>query len=78
MRDGTRKVVNITEVTGMEGDVITMTDIFVFEQTGYEDGKVVGRFAPPACARNSWTRLKPLEFTCRLRSLVLVNGAVIR
>lgn len=46
MRDGTRKVVNITEVSGMEGDVITTTDIFVFEQTGYENGKVMGRLRP--------------------------------
>jgi pilus assembly protein CpaF len=43
MRDGSRKIVNITEVTGMEGEVITMTDIFVFEQLGYENGKVIGR-----------------------------------
>ena len=42
MRDGTRKVVNVTEVTGMEGDVITMTDIYVFEQTGVENGQIVG------------------------------------
>lgn len=46
MRDGTRKVTTITEVSGMEGDVITMTDIFVFEQTGMEAGKVVGRLRP--------------------------------
>jgi pilus assembly protein CpaF len=46
MRDGTRKVVKITEVSGMEGDVITMTDIFSFEQTGYEEGKVIGRLRP--------------------------------
>jgi pilus assembly protein CpaF len=46
MRDGTRKVVNITEVTGMEGEVITMTDIFVFEQTGYDNGKVIGLLRP--------------------------------
>jgi pilus assembly protein CpaF len=46
MRDGTRKVVNITEVSGMEGDIITMTDLFVFEQTGFEDGKVIGRLRP--------------------------------
>lgn len=45
-RDGTRKVVNITEVSGMEGDVITLTDLFVFEQTGYSNGKVVGRLKP--------------------------------
>ncbi|MEW6241843.1 MAG: CpaF family protein, partial [Chloroflexota bacterium] len=46
MRDGTRKVTHITEVTGMEGDVITMTDLFVFEQTGIENGKIVGRLRP--------------------------------
>ena len=46
MRDGTRKVVNITEVSGMEGDVITMTDIFVFEQSGFEGGKIIGRLRP--------------------------------
>jgi pilus assembly protein CpaF len=46
MRDGTRKVVNITEVSGMEGDVITMTDIFIFEQTGVENGQIVGRLRP--------------------------------
>ncbi len=46
MRDGTRKVTNITEVSGMEGDVITMTDIFLFEQTGFEGNKVVGRLRP--------------------------------
>ena len=46
MRDGTRKIVSITEVSGMEGDVITMTDIFVFEQTGIENGKIIGRLRP--------------------------------
>jgi pilus assembly protein CpaF len=46
MRDGTRKIVNITEVSGMEGDVITTTDIFVFEQTGMDEGRIVGRLRP--------------------------------
>ena len=46
MRDGTRKVTTVTEVSGMEGDVITMTDIFVFEQTGMENGKIMGRIRP--------------------------------
>jgi pilus assembly protein CpaF len=46
MRDGSRKVVYITEVSGMEGDVITTTDIFLFEQTGVENGKVIGRLRP--------------------------------
>ena len=46
LRDGSRKITNITEVTGMEGDVITMTDIFLFEQVGYENQRVVGRLRP--------------------------------
>lgn len=46
MRDGSRKVTHISEISGMEGDVITMTDVFIFEQTGYENGKVVGRLRP--------------------------------
>ena len=46
MRDGTRKIVKITEIQGMEGDVITMSDIFEFEQTGLEAGKVIGRIRP--------------------------------
>ncbi len=46
LRDGTRKVVNITEVTGMEGDIITMTDLYVFEQTGLENNRIQGRLRP--------------------------------
>jgi pilus assembly protein CpaF len=46
MRDGTRKVVNITEIAGMEGDVVTLNDIFVYEQTGFEKGKLIGQLRP--------------------------------
>jgi len=46
MKDGSRKIVSITEVQGMEGDVIVMQDIFMFEQTGIEGGKIVGRMKP--------------------------------
>jgi len=46
MRDGSRKVVNVTEVQGMEGDVIVMSDIFSFEQQGMEGGRVIGRLKP--------------------------------
>ena len=42
MRDGTRKVTNLTEVVGMEGDIITLTDVFQFDQTGFDDGRIVG------------------------------------
>jgi pilus assembly protein CpaF len=46
LSDGTRKVTQISEITGMEGDVVTMQDIFVFDRAGTaEGGKVMGRFA---------------------------------
>jgi pilus assembly protein CpaF len=43
MRDGTRKVVKVTEVQGMEGDTIVMQDLFYFDQTGIKNGRVVGK-----------------------------------
>ncbi len=46
LSDGTRRVTNITEVTGMEGEVVTLQDIFVFEKRGLSpEGRVLGRFA---------------------------------
>src|SRR6266487_4199691 len=43
--DGTRRITHITEVVGMEQDVITLQDVFLFEKTGLkENGKVMGRF----------------------------------
>jgi len=45
--DGSRKVTHISEITGMEGDIITMQDIFVFKQQGYDENqKVLGEFVP--------------------------------
>lgn len=46
LRDGSRKVTSISEIQGMEGDVITASEIFRFEQTSIEDGKVIGRLRP--------------------------------
>jgi len=47
MSDGTRKVINVSEVVGMEGDVVTMQDIFEFRKTGIgEKGEVLGEFLP--------------------------------
>ncbi len=46
MRDGTRKVTYMTEVLGMEGDVITTTDLFTFEQAGIENGQIIGMLRP--------------------------------
>ena len=45
--DGTRKITHITEISGMEGEVITMQDIFLFKQEGFDDqGRVSGRYVP--------------------------------
>ncbi|NCC36055.1 MAG: CpaF family protein, partial [Chloroflexia bacterium] len=47
LQDGSRKVTQITELSGMEGDVVVMQDIFVFEQTGVDEkGKIVGTLRP--------------------------------
>jgi pilus assembly protein CpaF len=46
LSDGSRRVISITEVTGMEGEVVTLQDLFVFEKRGLNpEGRVVGRFA---------------------------------
>jgi len=46
MRDGVRRVVQVAEVQGMEGDVIVMQDIYRFQQTGVKDGRILGRLQP--------------------------------
>ena len=47
LKDGTRKITNITEVQGMEGDVVVLQDVFLFEQTGLDErGKIIGQLRP--------------------------------
>lgn len=46
LRDGSRRLVSITEVQGMEGNVIVLQDLFTFEQTGFDDGRIVGHLRP--------------------------------
>ncbi len=46
LRDGTRKISSVQEVVGMEGDIITMTELFAFEQTGIDNGQILGRLRP--------------------------------
>ncbi len=59
LRDGSRKITHITEVLGMEGDVVTMQDILVFDITGEEEktGKIIGRHRSTGIARpRFWER----------------------
>ena len=61
--DGTRRVKEISEVVGMEGEVITMQDIFTFDQTGVgEDGRVLGRLRPTGIRPRFMDRLKANGF----------------
>ena len=59
MSDGSRKVTSISEITGMEGDIITMQEIFLFEKVGVtQDGKVIGRFRATGVRPKCCERLK--------------------
>ena len=69
LRDGTRKITAITEVAGMEGDVIVLSDIFKFNQTGVDaEGKIIGQVKP--------TGIRPL-FGPRLEAAGFKLGAEI-
>jgi pilus assembly protein CpaF len=46
LRDGSRKITHITEVQGMEGDIITLQDIFLFKQEAYQEGMIIGHMQP--------------------------------
>ncbi len=63
LRDGSRKVTNITEITGMEGEVVVMQDIFKFDEQGEDtEGKVLGDFAPGGMRPNCEERLRNYGF----------------
>jgi molybdopterin/thiamine biosynthesis adenylyltransferase len=67
--DGTRRVTHITECCGMEGDLVTMQDLFVFERSGLaENGRVLGRFRP--------TGIRP-KFSERLAAKGIQVNAVL-
>jgi pilus assembly protein CpaF len=59
LKDGSRKITNITEVQGMEGDVIVLQDIFTFKQEGISpDGKVIGHLQPTGVRPKFYERLE--------------------
>lgn len=59
LTDGTRRIVSISEITGMEGETVTMQEIFQFERTGVDNtGKVIGRFRTTGIRPRFAERLK--------------------
>ncbi len=66
LTDGMRRVTHITEVSGMEGDVLTMSDIFKFEQTGVApDGKILGNLRPTGLRPMFSRRLEVVGYKLR-------------
>jgi pilus assembly protein CpaF len=62
LRDGSRKVTNITEVQGIEGETVILQDVFAFEDNGEENGKVIGRMKPTGIRPNFMPMLKTHGF----------------
>jgi pilus assembly protein CpaF len=63
LRDGTRKIINVTEVQGMEGDVVVMQDIFCFQESGMnQEGEVLGEMAPTGVRPRFSPRLERAGF----------------
>jgi pilus assembly protein CpaF len=59
LKDGSRKITNITEVQGLEGDVIVLQDIFLFEQKGVDaQGKLIGKMVPTGVRPKFYERLE--------------------
>jgi pilus assembly protein CpaF len=77
LADGTRKVVSISEITGMEGDMVSMQDIFLFERIGVKpDGRVTGRFTATGIRPKASERLQAsgVDLPARLFEHVQVVG----
>ena len=81
LRDGTRRITQITELAGMEGDTVVLTDVFKFEQTGVNtDGKVLGEIKPTGIRpmfsprlEASGFKLKPEVFGVNVAEMLAAN-----
>lgn len=59
LKDGSRRITNITEVQGLEGDIIVLQDIFVFQQSGVgPDGKIIGKLVPTGVRPKFYERME--------------------
>jgi pilus assembly protein CpaF len=67
LQDGTRRMTSITEITGMEGEVISMQEVFRFERLGVEpeSGKIIGRFNATGIRSAYSDRFRQWGLTCR-------------
>ena len=72
LRDGSRRITHVTEVLGMEGDVIITQDLFVYEMTGEDaNGKVIGRHRSTGIGRPAfWDRARYFNEEQRLAAAI--------
>ena len=76
LRDGSRKITHITEIIGMEGDVVTMQDLFVFEFQGEDaDGKILGTHRPTGMRPAFWDRARYFGLESKLAEALQITDA---
>lgn len=76
LRDGSRKVTHVTEVVGMEGDVVTLQDLYVYEYEGEgAKGEVVGRHKPTGLRPQFWDRARYFGLDLRLAEALEIANA---
>ena len=76
LRDGSRKVTHVTEVVGMEGDVITLQDLYVYEFEGEDkSGRVIGRHRPTGLRPKFWDRARYFGLELKLAEALGISGA---
>jgi pilus assembly protein CpaF len=73
LSDGSRKLMQVSEIVGMEGDIITMQDIFVYEREGMDNDRVLGHFRATGIRPRFSDRLK--SYGIDLSSLLFSNPA---
>jgi pilus assembly protein CpaF len=76
LQDGTRKVVSVAEIHGLEGDTIILEDIFRYEQSGFEAGRVVGQFKATGARPKCYEKFAPMGINLPLSVFgrVLLNS----
>ena len=77
LRDGSRKITHVTEIVGMEGDVVTLQDLFVYDFTGEDaDGKILGRHRPTGLRPAFWDKARYFGLESKLSEALELSNVV--
>jgi pilus assembly protein CpaF len=75
LRDGSRKITHVTEVVGMEGEIVTLQDLFVFEIEGEDvNGKIIGRHKPTGLRPTFWDKAKYFGLEEKLARALMISN----